>query len=146
MSELLRAEHLVKEFPVKGGIVHAVSDMSFSVEKGETLGLVGESGCGKSTLGRLLLRLLPVTAGKVFFKGQDLSSLQGESLRTLRHGMQRIFQDPYASLDPRMSVGRIIMEPLNAHRIGKDRRERAETVRALMERSGKVKGVFRYLN
>ena len=136
MSELLRAEGLVKEFPVKGGVVHAVSGVSFAIERGETLGLVGESGCGKSTLGRLLLRLLPVTAGKVFFKGQDLSSLQGESLRTLRHGMQMIFQDPYASLDPRMSVGSIIMEPLKAQRIGRNKAERVETVRDLMNQVG----------
>ena len=136
MSTLLRAEHLVKEFPVKGGTVHAVSDVSFTVEKGETLGLVGESGCGKSTLGKLLLDLIPPTSGKVWFKGQDLSTLRGEPLRALRRGMQMIFQDPYASLDPRMSVGRIIMEPLNAHHVGANRRERADMVRALMERVG----------
>ena len=136
MSELLRAEHLVKEFPVKGGIVHAVSDVSFTIEKGETLGLVGESGCGKSTLGKLLLDLIPATSGKVWFKGQDLSKLKGEQLRALRRGMQMIFQDPYASLDPRMSVGQIIMEPLNAHRIGKDRKARAEIARGLMEQVG----------
>ena len=136
MSTLLRAEHLVKEFPVKGGTVHAVSDVSFTIEKGETLGLVGESGCGKSTLGKLLLDLIPPTAGKVWFKDRDLSTLKGEPLRALRRGMQMIFQDPYASLDPRMSVGRIIMEPLNAHRVGKSRAERADMVKALMERVG----------
>ena len=136
MSELLRAEGLVKEFPVKGGVVHAVSGVSFAIERGETLGLVGESGCGKSTLGKLLLDLIPPTSGKVWFRGEDLSACRGEALRSLRRGMQMIFQDPYASLDPRMSVGQIIMEPLNAHRIGKDRRERAETVRALMEQVG----------
>ena len=136
MSELLRAERLVKEFPVKGGVVHAVSDVSFAIEKGETLGLVGESGCGKSTLGKLVLDLIPPTSGKVFFEGQDLSTLRGEQLRALRRGMQMIFQDPYASLDPRMSVGRIIMEPLNAHRIGNTRAERADMVRALMEQVG----------
>ncbi len=136
MSTLLRAEHLVKEFPVKGGVVHAVSDVSFTIEKGETLGLVGESGCGKSTLGKLLLDLIHPTSGKVWFKGQDLSQLKGAPLRTLRRGMQMIFQDPYASLDPRMSVGRIIMEPLNAHRVGGSRAERADMVRSLMERVG----------
>ena len=136
MSELLRAEHLVKEFPVKGGIVHAVSDVSFSIERGETLGLVGESGCGKSTLGKLLLDLLPATSGKVFFKGQDLSRFRGDALRDMRRGMQMIFQDPYASLDPRMSVGKIIMEPLNAHRVGRNRREREAMVGELMERVG----------
>ncbi len=136
MTELLRAEHLVKEFPVKGGTVHAVSDVSFAIAKGETLGLVGESGCGKSTLGKLLLDLIPPTSGKVWFKGQDLSTLKGERLRALRRGMQMIFQDPYASLDPRMSVGQIIMEPLKAHRVGKGRAERADMVRELMEQVG----------
>ena len=136
MSELLRAQNLVKEFPVRGGVVHAVSDVSFTIEKGETLGLVGESGCGKSTLGKLLLDLISPTSGRVWFKGQDLSAVKGEALRALRRGMQMIFQDPYASLDPRMSVGQIIMEPLNAHRIGKNRRERAEMVRALMAQVG----------
>ena len=136
MSELLRAERLVKEFPVKGGVVHAVSDVSFAIEKGETLGLVGESGCGKSTLGKLLLDLIEPTSGKVYFKGEDLSQYRGEALRALRRGMQMIFQDPYASLDPRLSVGRIIMEPLTAHRVGDSREERARMVRELMEQVG----------
>ena len=136
MSELLRAEHLVKEFPVKGGVVHAVSDVSFAVEKGETLGLVGESGCGKSTLGKLVLDLIPPTSGRVFFGGQDLSALHGEPLRALRRGMQMIFQDPYASLDPRMSIGQIIMEPLIAHRVGSGIDERKAMVKSLMEQVG----------
>ena len=136
MTELLRAEHLVKEFPVRGGVVHAVSDVSFAVENGETLGLVGESGCGKSTLGKLVLDLIPPTSGKVWFNGQDLSQLKGEALRSLRRGMQMIFQDPYASLDPRMSVGQIIMEPLNAHRIGNNRAERKALVCELMAQVG----------
>ena len=136
MSELLRAERLVKEFPVRGGVVHAVSDVSFGIEEGETLGLVGESGCGKSTLGKLLLNLIPPTSGKVWFKGQDLFACRGEALRALRRGMQMIFQDPYASLDPRLSVGRIIMEPLTAHHIGASREERARMVRELMEQVG----------
>ncbi len=136
MSELLRAERLVKEFPVKGGVVHAVSNVSFAIEKGETLGLVGESGCGKSTLGKLLLDLITPTSGKVYFNGADLSQYKGEALRELRRGMQMIFQDPYASLDPRMSVGRIIAEPLTAHRIGDSREERADIVRDLMEQVG----------
>ena len=136
MSELLRAERLVKEFPAKGGVVHAVSDVSFAIEKGETLGLVGESGCGKSTLGKLLLDLIPPTSGSVFSNGQDLSKLRGPALRAMRRGMQMIFQDPYASLDPRMNVGRIIMEPLTAHHIGASRAERAAIVRGLMEQVG----------
>jgi len=136
MPELLRAERLVKEFPVKNGVVHAVSDVSFAIEKGETLGLVGESGCGKSTLGKLLIDLLQPTSGDVWFKGEDLSRFRGRKLRELRRGMQMIFQDPYASLDPRMSVGDIIMEPLNAHRVGRNRAERVALAKALMERVG----------
>ena len=136
MDELLRAERLVKEFPVKKGVVHAVSDVSFAIRKGETLGLVGESGCGKSTLGKLLIDLLTPTSGAVWFRGEDLSRVKGQALRTLRRGMQMIFQDPYASLDPRMRVGDIIMEPMNAHRVGKSRAERVEMVRALMDQVG----------
>jgi len=136
MDELLRAERLVKEFPVKNGTVHAVSDVSFSIYKEETLGLVGESGCGKSTLGKLLLDLIQPTSGAVWFKGEDLTRYRGKKLRELRRGMQMIFQDPYASLDPRMKVGDIIMEPLNAHRVGDSRAERVEMVKGLMEQVG----------
>ena len=106
MSELLRADHLVKVFPVKGGTIQAVSDVSFTIQRGETLGLVGESGCGKSTLGKLLLNLIPPTSGRVWFKGQDLSRFRGAELRELRRGTQMIFQDPYASLDPACPSGR----------------------------------------
>ena len=136
MAELLRAERLVKEFSVKGGTVHAVSDVSFSIQKGETLGLVGESGCGKSTLARLLTSLIAPTSGRVYFNGAYMDRLRGAALNRARRGMQMIFQDPYASLDPRMSVGRIIMEPLNAHGVGKNRRERSEIVRNLMTQVG----------
>ena len=136
MDELLRAERLVKVFPVKNGVVHAVSDVSFTIYRGETLGLVGESGCGKSTLGKMLIGLIPPTSGAVWFNGEDLSRFRGRRLQTMRRGMQMIFQDPYASLDPRMKVGDIIMEPLNAHRVGKSRAERVEMVKALMEQVG----------
>lgn len=136
MDELLRAERLVKVFPVKNGVVHAVSDVSFTIYRGETLGLVGESGCGKSTLGKMLIGLIPPTSGAVWFNGEDLSRFRGRRLQTMRRGMQMIFQDPYASLDPRMKVGDIIMEPLNAHRMGKSRAERVEMVKALMEQVG----------
>src|SRR5271165_4317018 len=120
MSDVLvEVRNLRKEFPIKGGIlsrqvasVKAVSDVSLKINKGDTLGLVGESGCGKSTLGRCIIRLLEPTAGSIHFEGKDITELKGEALRTLRRRMQIIFQDPYASLNPRMTVGSIIGEPL----------------------------------
>ena len=136
MSELLRAERLVKAFKVRQGIVHAVSDVSFSIARGETLGLVGESGCGKSTLGRLLMGLLKPTSGAVWIDGMDLTQYTGSALRKLRRQVQMIFQDPCASLDPRMTVGSIIMEPMNAHKLGANRRERVDLVKTLMEQVG----------
>jgi peptide/nickel transport system ATP-binding protein/oligopeptide transport system ATP-binding protein len=120
MSEpLLEVEHLVKHFEVKqgyfggdGGLVHAVDDASFTVDRNETLGLVGESGCGKSTTGRLVLRLLEPTSGSIRFDGAEIHSLKGRALRDLRRRMQIVFQDPYASLNPRMRVQEILAEPL----------------------------------
>ena len=117
---LVDVKHLVKEFPVSGsgkGVVHAVSDVSFQIYEGETLALVGESGCGKSTLGRLLLRLLEPTSGEVDFDGTNVGKLKGKELRNFRKEMQIIFQDPYASLKPRMNVEQIISEPLVTHKI-----------------------------
>ena len=136
MSELLRAERLVKQFSVKGGVAHAVSDVSFTIHKSETLGLVGESGCGKSTLAKLISGLLTPTSGRVWFRGEYLDQLRGAALNRARRGMQVVFQDPYASLDPRMSVGQIIMEPLNAHHVGRNRSDRCEIVRSLMNQVG----------
>jgi oligopeptide transport system ATP-binding protein len=130
---LLRVENLVKHFPIKRGLlqkqigaVRAVDDISFDVMRGETLGLVGESGCGKSTTGRCILQLHHPTSGKVDFDGVDLVSLKSEELRRTRRKMQMIFQDPYASLNPRMTVGGIIGEPLIVHNIasGKEVDER----------------------
>ncbi len=109
---LLKAEHLVVEYAVGGKTIHAVSGVSLEVARGETLGLVGESGCGKSTLGRAVLQLRQAVSGRVLFDGQDLTAMQGDSLRRMRQRVQRIFQDPIASLNPRRRIGDIIAEPL----------------------------------
>ncbi|HOO62353.1 MAG TPA: ATP-binding cassette domain-containing protein [Synergistaceae bacterium] len=122
MSSLLRVENLVKHFPLSSGVfggpsgvVHAVDGVSFTVEHRETFALVGESGCGKTTLGRLLLRLLEKTGGEVYFENQEIFSLPPEKMRILRKKMQIIFQDPYASLNPRMRIRSILAEPLETH-------------------------------
>ena len=137
---LLEAKGLVKEFPVTGGakkaVVHAVSGVDLTVYQGETLALVGESGCGKSTLGRLLLRLIEPTSGQVIFDGTDLSSLKGKELREQRKQMQIIFQDPYASLNPRMSVEKIIAEPLTTHKVCATKAETRTRVLELMQEVG----------
>ncbi|MCU0886957.1 MAG: dipeptide ABC transporter ATP-binding protein [Rubritepida sp.] len=144
MSEpLLRVEKLVKRFDVKGGLlrrtvaqVHAVSGVSFDLAPGETLGLVGESGCGKSTTGRLILRLIEPTAGQVWFEGRDVTALSEAQMSALRRDMQIIFQDPFASLNPRMSVGAIIGEALTIHGLAKTAREREARVVELLETVG----------
>jgi oligopeptide transport system ATP-binding protein len=142
-TSLLQVKNLKKYFPIRGGLfsrevarVHAVDDVSFTIEKGETLGLVGESGCGKSTTGRCILRLIEPTAGEVIFDGKDVTALDKRSLRHLRRDMQIIFQDPYASLNPRMTVGSIIGEALVIHKLAKTRKEREERVIHLLETVG----------
>ncbi len=137
---LMEARNLVKEFPVtngsKKGVVHAVSDVSFEIYEGETLALVGESGCGKSTLGRLLLRLIDLTSGQVVFEGTDLAKLKSKRLREFRKQMQIIFQDPYASLNPRMDVERIISEPLITHKVFPSKEGTRQRVLELMNEVG----------
>jgi oligopeptide transport system ATP-binding protein len=132
---LLEVKNLKMYFPIKRGVfqrrvgdIKAVDDVSFFVRRGETFGLVGESGCGKTTVGRCILQLYRPTAGEVVFEGEDLTTLKGESLRRMRREMQMIFQDPYASLNPRMTVGSIIGEPLEVHGTakGKAKRERVQ--------------------
>lgn len=113
MSTLIEAKGLKKYFKTKRGMLHAVDGVSFKIEEGETLGVVGESGCGKSTLGRVLLHLLDNTGGQILFQGKDITKVKGEQLDNLRKNMQIIFQDPFSSLNPRMSVGSIIAEPFH---------------------------------
>jgi oligopeptide transport system ATP-binding protein len=135
---ILRVDNVYKHFPIGGlgGLaVHAVDGVSLQIRRGETLGLVGESGCGKSTLARLITALLPVTGGKVFFEGEEMSALSGRRLRRMRRKVQMIFQDPFASLDPRMTVGDIIAEPLENFGIG-NRRERNTRVQELLRLVG----------
>jgi oligopeptide transport system ATP-binding protein len=144
MSEpLLSVRNLTKAFALKGGLfrghthsVHAVDGVDFHVDRGETLGLVGESGCGKSTTGRCVLRLIEPTSGEVHFEGKDVRALKADALRILRRDIQIIFQDPYASLNPRMNVGQIVGEALIIHQLTKTKRQFEERVVDLLETVG----------
>ncbi len=147
---ILQVRNLVKHFQVGGGlfgggagIVKAVDGVSFEIHRGETLGLVGESGCGKTTTGRCILRLEPPTSGEVVFEGRDMSKLSDAELRGLRRRMQVIFQDPYSSLNPRMTVGQIISEPLGVHGIVPDRAARAARVQDLLRHAGLLPAMAR---
>ncbi|MDE0119886.1 MAG: ABC transporter ATP-binding protein [Bdellovibrionales bacterium] len=140
---LLEVKNLKKHFPLKKNVfgtpqswIKAVDDVSFTVRKGETLGLVGESGCGKTTLGRVILRLLTATAGDILYHGQNIMLLSRKEMQPLRRKMQVIFQDPYASLNPRMTIGSAIMEPMIIHNLGEDKQERIKKTEQLLERVG----------
>ena len=143
MTALLDVRNLVKHFPISGGVfsrtvdkVHAVDGVSFTIDAGETLGVVGESGCGKSTTGRCVLRLIEPTSGEVWFEGRNVTALDKRELRALARDMQIIFQDPYASLNPRMTVGAIIGEALTIHRLTKTRAEYEARIVDLLETVG----------
>ena len=136
MAELLRVEHLKKYFPTPAGMLHAVDDVSFTVETGTTLGVVGESGCGKSTLGRTVLRLLNPTGGKIIFDGRDITKIKGKELQNLRREMQIIFQDPFSSLNPRFSVSELFSDPLRTFKLCKSSADRKKRVYELMDLVG----------
>ena len=143
-SPLLNVQHLKMYFPITSGLllqrqvgeVKAVDDISFGIERGETFGLVGESGCGKTTTGRCILRLLRPTSGEIYFEAQEMGNLDNSSLRSLRKQMQIIFQDPYSSLNPRMTAGSIIGEPLIIHKLVSDKREYRERIGHLLDLVG----------
>ncbi|SFL35898.1 ABC transporter ATP-binding protein [Halanaerobium salsuginis] len=142
-ENLLEVKNLKKYFPVKAGVfkrtvahVKAVDDISFAVKQGETLGLVGESGCGKSTTGRTILRLLEATEGEVVFEGKNIMELDKNEMRAIRRDMQIIFQDPYASLNPRMTVADIVGEPIDIHKLAKNKKERNQKVEEILENVG----------
>ena len=147
---LVETVDLTKEFPTKSGsfgknraTVHAVTDVNLKLYEGETLGVVGESGCGKSTLGRLMIRLLDPTRGQVFFEGKDLGKMGVEELRAQRKQMQMVFQDPYASLNPRLRVRDLIAEPLVTHKVNKTAKEDTDRVEDLMRKCG-IRPEFMY--
>ena len=133
---LLEARGLTKEFRVKGGTLSAVSGVDLTVYEGETLAVVGESGCGKSTLGQTLIGLQEATAGEVFFKGEKISGLKHKEFKAYRRRMQLIFQDPFASMNPRMTVGQVLEEPLIVNKVGANKQEREAMVAKLLEQVG----------
>ena len=139
---ILEVKNLTKHFKTKRGLLHAVDGVSFTLERGKTLGLVGESGCGKSTTGRTILRLIEPTAGETIFEGTDVNKLNAAQLRHARKDMQLIFQDPYSSLDPRKTVSQIIAEPLQANKIFKTKAEIDARVEELMATVGLAPRLF----
>ena len=135
MAPLLEVANLTKHFVTRQGTVHAVDDVSFTIAPGETVGLVGESGCGKSTLGRMIVRLIQPTSGSIYLHGEEVAHLKGAALKNFRRQVQLIFQDPFASLNPRSTVRRILEEPLIVHRLGTPD-ERHDKVDSLLQRVG----------
>ena len=139
MEQLLEVKHLKKYFRTPHGMLHAVDDVNFTLGTSKTLGVVGESGCGKSTLGRTVLNLLEATGGEVFFQGRNIVGLKGKEQKELRKKMQIVFQDPFSSLDPRMTVSEIIGEPLRLFHVCRNEEEYQERVERLMETAGLAK-------
>ncbi|MBP2026333.1 peptide/nickel transport system ATP-binding protein [Acetoanaerobium pronyense] len=135
-EKLIEVKNLKKYFNTKKGLLHAVDDVNFYINKGETLGLVGESGCGKSTTGRVLLRLLEATAGEVLFEGNDILKLNSAGMRDMRKQMQIVFQDPFASLNPRLSLSEIIAEPLIVNKVYNNKADMNKKVKELMDTVG----------
>ncbi len=137
MSEtFFQVRNLSKYFKTKKGLLHAVDEVSFDLEAGKTLGIVGESGCGKSTLGRTIIRLLEPTSGEMYFDGRDITKLKGRDLTNFRRNIQMIFQDPFSSLDPRKTVAQIIAEPIGLHKLAKDKNELEKMTLELMDTVG----------
>ena len=136
MPVILETKKLQKYFKTPKGLLHAVEDVSLQVNNGETLGIVGESGCGKSTLGRTILHLLEPTGGEIFFEGKNITNVRGAELKALRQRMQIIFQDPFSSLNPRMTVGQIIGEPLRIYKLTKSKEEYNNRINELMDMVG----------
>lgn len=151
-NTILDVKNLVTHFPITGGLfgkvvarVHAVDDVSFSIKQGETLGFVGESGCGKSTLGRTILKLVEPTSGQIVFDGQDVTKLSHKKMRPIRRQMQMIFQDPFASLNPRMNVEEILCEPFEIHGLHTNKGERQDVIAQLLQEVGlPADSLFRY--
>lgn len=139
---LLEVKNLKKYFKTPKGMLHAVDNVSFTIERGKTLGVVGESGCGKSTTGRSILRLIEPTSGEVYFEGEDILKLDGRKMQKMRRNMQIIFQDPFSSLDPRKSIAQIIGEPIDIYHLAANKKEREEMILELMDTVGLARRLY----